>query len=85
MVFRELDTVAVKGKTQSVKIYEPICEKGDLTQEQEEKLELHKNALACWYNQDIDQAKQKFSKLALRYPDDKYYDYMVSLTTATAE
>jgi adenylate cyclase len=76
MRFRELDTVAVKGKTQSTRIYEPLCQHQQLSPELEAQLQQHQEALACWYAQDIDAARQRFTTLASQYPADAYYRTM---------
>jgi adenylate cyclase len=77
MVFRELDTVAVKGKTQTTHIYEPLCERKYLTEELQEKLAWHQQALAAWYAGQLGLARERFSDLLQRYPEDLYYQYML--------
>lgn len=76
MVFRELDTVAVKGKTQTTRIYEPVCEMARMDEALREKLALHQAALECWYRGDETLALEKFNILAGLYPEDLYYSYM---------
>jgi adenylate cyclase len=77
MVFRELDTVALKGKTQSTHIYEPLCERRQLTPELEEKLARHQVALDAWYEGKLGLARERFSDLQKLYPEDAYYTYML--------
>lgn len=84
MVFRELDTVALKGKTQSSHIYEPLCERRNLTVELEEKLARHQLGLDAWYAGSLGLARERFSALLLHYPDDLYYQYMLERCNRTA-
>jgi adenylate cyclase len=77
MVFRELDTVALKGKTQSTHIYEPLCERRQLTPELEEKLARHQVALDAWYEGKLGLARERFSDLQKLYPEDAYHTYML--------
>jgi len=44
--------------------------------ELEAQLQQHQEALACWYAQDIDAARQRFTTLASQYPADAYYRTM---------
>jgi adenylate cyclase len=76
MVFRELDTVAMKGKSMAERIYEPLCEQNELTPALEQKLAAHQKALDAWYNNENEVACRHFAELAASYPDDGYYVYM---------
>ncbi len=73
MVFRELDTVTVRGKSTGSHIYEPICLKTDLTPEITAKLDRHQEALAAYYGNDRDRAERLFDALFRDYPEDQYY------------
>jgi adenylate cyclase len=84
MVFRELDTVALKGKTRTTHIYEPLCERRHMTPELEAKLALHQLGLDAWYAGNIDLAQQRFADLRQRYPTDSYYQYMLERCAGTA-
>lgn len=77
MVFRELDTVAVKGKTKTTRIYQPLCERTELSAELEEQLDQHQEALSCWYAKDTAAAQERFAALAAEWPEDRYYAYML--------
>ena len=72
IVFRELDTVTVKGKTSSTRIFEPVCFVSELTDEKSAFLEKHKIALASYYERDVETARQLLVEL-LRESDDKHY------------
>lgn len=73
MVFRELDTVTVRGKSTGSHIYEPVCLKSELTPELGAKLARHEEALKAYYGNDRDRAEQLFEALFRDYPDDPYY------------
>ncbi len=62
-VYRELDEVCVAGKSQSVRIYELICEKDKLTDRQAEEIRKFESALHCYRAQDWEQAETLFSEL----------------------
>jgi len=77
MLFRELDTVTVRGKTTGSHIYEPVCLKADLTPEIEAKLTRHQEALEAYYGNDRDRAETLFDSLFRDYPNDPYYPAML--------
>ncbi len=84
MVFRELDTVAVKGKTQTTRIYEPICERRDFMPELELQLQGHQLALDAWYAGNLELAGQRYAELLRQYPEDQYYQYMLDRCSGKA-
>ena len=57
---RLLDKVAVKGKTEPIKIYELICKKEDLTETRKQLIERFESALKDYFNKDFEKAIQKF-------------------------
>jgi adenylate cyclase len=73
MVFRELDTVTVRGKTTRSHIYEPVCLKTELTPAMVIKLTRHEEALQAYYGNDRGRAERLFDALFTDYPDDPYY------------
>lgn len=77
MVFKELDTVVVKGKTSSSKIYQPICFKDDLSEEQSKFLQRHDEALKSYYARDLEKAKQLFVDLQSQSEYKDYYTFMI--------
>lgn len=77
MVFRELDTVALKGKTQRTRIYQPLCERSARTPELEAELEQHQSALDAWYARDLEAAGEAFAALSREHPEDGYYVWML--------
>jgi len=77
MVFRELDTITVRGRSKVSKIYEPMCLQSALTPELAAKLERHREALAAYYSFDLALAEQLFSQLFRDHPQDQYYPAML--------
>jgi len=77
VVFKELDTVIVKGKTNSSKIYQPICMKADLTESQCASLQQHNEALQSYYTKDTETARGRFQDLLSQSGEEQYYRYMI--------
>jgi adenylate cyclase len=78
MTFRELDTIAVKGKTKLTRIFEPICLNTELDESISNKLTQHNIALAAYYAQNFVLAANLFKKLMQEYPGDDYYQHMIN-------
>lgn len=76
VVFRELDTVVVKGRSHNVRIYQPICRKNELTESQASNLDTHKIALASYYDKDFEKAEILFKQLGSESDAEAYYRYM---------
>ena len=76
MVFRYIDYVQVKGKQDSIKIYEPLAFKKDLTQAQQQQLEKHQEAFKLYLAKQWQTAKILFTE-CLQTPyqdsDEKLY------------
>ncbi|MBW2091790.1 MAG: adenylate/guanylate cyclase domain-containing protein [Deltaproteobacteria bacterium] len=70
MVCRELDLVAVKGKTQPVRIYELIGENGSVPQEKVELVRTFKQGLRAYQAQQWDIGRKIFTELNAHYPED---------------
>lgn len=64
--YRELDIVCVAGKSQSVRIFELLAAKGELSDEQKEEAELFALALQAYRSQDWEKATQLFSQLEIK-------------------
>lgn len=62
IVFRELDTVRVKGKATGIKIYELVCASGDVTDGQQEVLEKFERALALYRSAKWSEARKIFEE-----------------------
>ncbi|MGM0587311.1 MAG: CHASE2 domain-containing protein [Bacteroidota bacterium] len=63
-VFRFLDQIVVKGRTQPVKIYEIVCLREDLTSETEQCIKLFEEAIKYYMDQDWDTAIELFRQSA---------------------
>jgi len=72
-VFRRLDLVKVKGKTEAVKVYEPLCLKEEATAELLEELQQHELGLAAYLKQKWQQAEQIFAQLNKQQPNTRVY------------
>lgn len=62
-VFRKLDRVAVKGKTQAVKVFQPMCIKEALTNTMQETLNIYHKGLEHYFNQNWNEAGNIFDTL----------------------
>ena len=72
-VFRRLDLVKVKGKTEAVKVYEPLCLKEEATAELLEELQQHELGLAAYLKQEWQQAQHIFGQLNEQQPNTRIY------------
>lgn len=64
IVWRELDTVRVVGRSGQVRIYEPIALADELTEEQRALIEVYAKGLACWRAADFAGASGHFGRIA---------------------
>lgn len=76
IVYRELDTVVVKGRVHNVRIYQPICRKDELTESQASMLDTHAKALEYYYAKDYEKAEVLLKQLAAESEVQAYYRYM---------
>jgi len=59
LIFREIDTVLVKGRKKPVKIFEPMLD----TEDNRRVKEKYEKALSFYYSKDFDQARDHFINL----------------------
>ncbi|MBW1710743.1 MAG: adenylate/guanylate cyclase domain-containing protein [Deltaproteobacteria bacterium] len=71
MLCRELDLVAVKGKSQPVRIFELIGENGKVPQEKIELVHGFTQGLRAYQTQQWDKGKKIFSEMNALYPEDE--------------
>lgn len=76
-VYRELDHVRVKGKTEPVAIYEPLGLKGEVAQALLDELEMYHRALKMYRSQEWDQAESQFHELQRTNSGCKLYQVYV--------
>jgi len=72
-VFRRLDLVKVKGKTEAVKVYEPLCTKEEATADLFAELEQHEQGLVSYLQQEWSKAEQIFKQLKQQHPGTRVY------------
>jgi adenylate cyclase len=62
--WRELDAVRVIGRTQPLRIYEPIAQAGKETPAQASHADIYAKGLACWRRREFAQAVELFASIA---------------------
>lgn len=72
-VYRELDLVCVKGKTEAVAIYQPIGRVGEVSRETEQELVQYQDCLQLYRQRQWDDAIECFARLYRNNPDDGLY------------
>jgi adenylate cyclase len=72
-IFRELDLVTVKGKSEPIAIFEPVGHKNDLEKSVTKELTRYKQALMQFRNQNWDKAELEFFNLNRESPDRDLY------------
>lgn len=75
-LFRPLDRVKVKGKSQAVKVYEPLRPEHAAAAPLREELARHDQALAAYYGQRWDAAQAQFEALQRDHPARIYQLYL---------
>ncbi len=72
-VFRTLDLVKVKGKTEGVHVYEPICHKAEASQQLLDEIQLLDEGLAAYRTQQWQQSTKIFTSLLKQNPEVHIY------------
>jgi len=65
-VWREIDTIRVRGRSAAVAVFEPICRGGEETEAERERARAYAEGLRAWRAHDFIRAESCFS----RFPDD---------------
>ena len=77
ILFRELDTVTVKGREQAVTMYQPLCPVADASDAMLEHLDLHERAMAASVAGRWQEASRLFTELRKVWgPADMYDLYL---------
>ncbi len=82
IVFRQIDTVQVKGKHNAARIFQPLCLKSALTGEMEKRLALHQTGIELYQNRDYSEAARIFRGLRDTDNADPLYPALLELITS---
>lgn len=74
LLFRELDTVPVKGRSEPVTMFEPLCSVEDASETLLELLDLHERAMLASVQGKWDEASVLFAELRERWGPVEMYD-----------
>ncbi len=72
-IFRELDRVRVKGKTEAVVVYEPVGEAGTLNDQTIAELKAYEEGLSLYRQRKWTEAGHAFNGLSAKKPDVRLY------------
>lgn len=72
-IWRELDMVRVQGRDEPIRVYEPLAEKNQETQEQGIRAAIYAKGLACWRARDFARAAELFESAAGDDPPCRYF------------
>lgn len=71
--WRELDMVRVQGRDEPIRVYEPLADKNQETQEQGIRAATYARGLACWRAREFAQAADLFEGAAGDDPPSRYF------------
>lgn len=74
LLFRELDTVPVKGRSEPVTMFEPLCSIDDASEALLELLAMHERAMLASVEGKWDEASELFAELRDRWGPVEMYD-----------
>jgi len=72
-VYREVDTVVVKGRTEGVKIYEPVGKVGQVVETTPTEIDRFHKSLEFYRKQRWDDAEALLKDLSYAAPENKLY------------
>ncbi|MDQ7015759.1 MAG: adenylate/guanylate cyclase domain-containing protein [Gammaproteobacteria bacterium] len=73
-LFRPLDIVQVKGKSSSVKIYQPLCRQQEASKALKKELTEYRYARQLYLDRHWVDARKAFKKLLKEYPNTRIYE-----------
>lgn len=71
--WRELDTIRVQGRDEPIRVFEPLADKNQETQEQGIRAATYARGLACWRTRDFAKAAELFESAAGDDPPCRYF------------
>ncbi len=74
MLYRELDTVQVKGRDEYTHMFQPICPANNASPEMLENLAAHRQAMALMTDHELSEAASIFELLRKNRSNDSVYD-----------
>ena len=74
MLFRELDTVSIKGRSKAVKMFEPMGRLADIDEQTRQHLRDHRKAMRASKAGNLHEAKELFTQLKDEWGPEKMYD-----------
>jgi len=81
--YRELDMVTLKGKRDSVRLFQPLSLKQNTDSKLDDQMKKQQAALKAYYKNDLQIAHEIFTELSTANPKDKYYQVMPAKITQT--
>lgn len=85
IVFEEIDTVRVKGKSQGLTIYQPLGLLSNISQTQLEQVAQFEQVLQHYKNQDWQRALTQLTTLAVKYPETAHYQLYIERMSAVQD
>lgn len=79
-LYRLLDRVYIRGRTEPINIYEPLARISEATDFQKDIAKCNNEAVQSYLSGNIDGSEELFSRLNKSMPDDRYTKYMLQLT-----
>lgn len=81
--WRELDAIRVQGRGEAIKVFEPLAEKADETDEQTKVAAAYAEGLACWRARDFAKAANAFERVATIDPASSMFAKRARVFTAS--
>lgn len=72
-LYRRVDRIIVKGKTEPITVYEPVCLLADASASRRERVEKYNEAIGYYFAQQWDAAEEILRELAAQDPERQLY------------